>query len=402
MLATSVVQGHPVGRRTPGGQQDRVAGRTIYPLIARVRVPNGFALTAAAYRDALTKAGAWEELRNLLSGLDKRRISDLAKRAAVARAIVYAATDCDELRHEVTEAYKQLEQEYGANVAVAVRSSATAEDLPTASFAGQHESFLNIRGPRDLMTACRRCFASLFTDRAISYRIDKGFDHFKVALSVAVMKMVRSDRAASGVIFTLDTESGFRDVVFVTGAYGLGENVVQGAVEPDEFYVHKPTFNAGFRAVLSRRLGRKDKRMVYARGRMTTRNVATSRTDRERFCIPDKDVLKLAQYAIAVENHYSKKSGRPTPMDVEWAKDGRDGELYIIQARPETVASRRKPEALESYALKSSGKVLATGRAVGERIATGKVRLIKGKRDLRGSSRGKCLSHQPRARIGSP
>ena len=356
-----------------------------------VRVPNGFALTAAAYRDALTKAGAWEKLRNLLSGLDKQRISDLAKRAAAARAIVYAATDCDELQHEVTEAYKQLEQEYGANVAVAVRSSATAEDLPTASFAGQHESFLNIRGTRDLMTACRRCFASLFTDRAISYRIDNGFDHFKVALSVAVMKMVRSDRAASGVIFTLDTESGFRDVVFVTGAYGLGENVVQGAVEPDEFYVHKPTFNAGFRAVLSRRLGRKDKRMVYARGRMTTRNVATSRTDRERFCIPDEDVLKLAQYAIAVENHYSKKLGRPTPMDVEWAKDGRDGELYIIQARPETVASRRKPEALESYALKSSGKVLATGRAVGERIATGKVRLIKGKRDLRGFKPGEVL-----------
>ena len=232
-----------------------------------IRVPNGFALTAAAYRDALTKAGAWDELRNLLSGLDKQRISDLAKRAATARAIVYAATDCDELRREVAEAYKQLEQEYGANVAVAVRSSATAEDLPTASFAGQHDSFLNIRGPRDLMTACRRCFASLFTDRAISYRIDNGFDHFKVALSVAVMKMVRSDRAASGVIFTLDTESGFRDVVFVTGAYGLGENIVQGIVEPDEFYVHKPTFNAGFRAVLSRRLGRKDKRMVYAHGR---------------------------------------------------------------------------------------------------------------------------------------
>ena len=250
-----------------------------------VRVPNGFALTAAAYRDALTRAGAWDELRNLLSGLDKQRISDLAKRAAAARAIVYAATDRDELRREVAQAYKQLEQEYGANVAVAVRSSATAEDLPTASFAGQHESFLNIRGPRDLMTACRRCFASLFTDRAISYRIDNGFDHFKVALSVGVMKMVRSDRAASGVIFTLDTESGFRDVVFVTGAYGLGENIVQGTVEPDEFYVHKPTFKAGFRAVLSRRLGRKHQRMVYARGRPTTRNVATSQSDRERFCI---------------------------------------------------------------------------------------------------------------------
>jgi pyruvate,water dikinase len=356
-----------------------------------IRVPNGFALTAAAYRDALTRAGAWDELRNVLSGLDKRRISDLAKRAAAARAIVYAATDGDELRHEVTEAYEQLEQEYGANVAVAVRSSATAEDLPTASFAGQHESFLNIRGPRDLLIACRRCFASLFTDRAISYRIDNGFDHFKVALSVAVMKMVRSDRAASGVIFTLDTESGFRDVVFVTGAYGLGENIVQGTVEPDEFYVHKPTFNTGFRAVLSRRLGRKDKRMVYAHGRATTRNVTTSRSDRERFCISDEDVLKLAQYAIAVENHYSKRSGSPTPMDVEWAKDGKDGELFIIQARPETVASRRRPETLESYVLRSPGVVLATGRAVGERIATGKVRLIKGKQDLRAFKPGEVL-----------
>lgn len=356
-----------------------------------VRVPNGFALTAAAYRDALTEAGAWEELRKLLSGLDKQRISDLAKRAAAARAIVYAATDRDELRREVTEAYERLEQEYGANVAVAVRSSATAEDLPTASFAGQHESFLNIRSPRDLMTACRRCFASLFTDRAISYRIDNGFDHFKVALSVGIMKMVRSDHAASGVIFTLDTESGFRDVVFVTGAYGLGENIVQGVVEPDEFYVHKPTFNAGFRAVLSRRIGRKDQRMVYARGRATTRNVATSRYDRERFCIPDEDVLKLAQYAIAVEDHYSKKSGGPTPMDVEWAKDGKDGELYIIQARPETVASRRMADAIESYVLKSPGETRATGRAVGEKIATGKVRLIKNKQDLRAFKPGEVL-----------
>ena len=276
-----------------------------------VRVPNGFALTAAAYRDALTKAGAWDELRNLLSGLDKRRISDLAKRAAAARAIVYAATDRDELRREVTEAYRQLEQEYGANVAVAVRSSATAEDLPTASFAGQHESFLNIRGPRDLMDACRRCFASLFTDRAISYRIDNGFDHFKVALSVAVMKMVRSDRAASGVIFTLDTESGFRDVVFVTGAYGLGENIVQGTVDPDEFYVHKPTFNAGFRAVLSRRLGRKDKRMVYARGHTTTRNVATSQADRERFCIADEDVLEARPICDRRGKSLFEKVGQP-------------------------------------------------------------------------------------------
>lgn len=311
-----------------------------------VRVPNGFALTASAYRDALTQAGAWEELRRLLAGVDKRRISDLARRAAAARAIVYAATDHEALRREVADAYRKLEQEYGGNVAVAVRSSATAEDLPTASFAGQHESFLNIRGPHDLMEACRRCFASLFTDRAISYRIDNGFDHFKVALSVAVMKMVRSDLAASGVIFTLDTESGFRDVVFVTGAYGLGENIVQGAVDPDEFYVHKPTFIKGFRSVLSRRLGGKEKRMIYARGHATTRNVKTAPADRKRFCIGDDDVLELAQCAIVVEKHYSEKAGTPTPMDVEWAKDGSDGKLYIIQARPETVASRRKPESI--------------------------------------------------------
>ena len=356
-----------------------------------VKVPNGFALTAAAYRDALTEAGAWEELRTLLAGIDKRRIADLAKRAAAARAIVYAATDREELHREVEQAYRQLEQEYGPNVAVAVRSSATAEDLPTASFAGQHESFLNIRGPRDLMNACRRCFASLFTDRAISYRIDNGFDHFKVALSVAVMKMVRADLAASGVIFTLDTESGFRDVVFVTGSYGLGENIVQGAVDPDEFYVHKPTFGAGFRAVLSRRLGAKDKRMVYARGHQTTRNVMTSQADRKRFCISDEDVLELAKCAIVVEKHYSQKAGSPTPMDVEWAKDGKDGALYIIQARPETVASRRNPEALESYALKAMGKAVAEGRAVGEKIAAGKVRLIRNERELKTFQPGEVL-----------
>ncbi|MGA8902354.1 phosphoenolpyruvate synthase [Bradyrhizobium sp.] len=356
-----------------------------------VRVPNGFALTATAYRDALTQAGAWDKLRDLLAGIDKRRISELARRAAKARAIVYAATDQKDLRRQITEAYRQLEHEYGANVAVAVRSSATAEDLPTASFAGQHESFLNIRGARDLVEACRRCFASLFTDRAISYRIDNGFDHFKVALSVGIMKMVRSDLAASGVIFTLDTESGFRDVVFVTGSYGLGENIVQGTVDPDEFYVHKPTFNSGHRAVLSRRLGSKQMRMVYARGPKSTHNVTTPKADREQFCISDTDVLELARCAIVVEDHYSKKAGVPTPMDVEWAKDGSDGALYIIQARPETVASRRKPEALESYVLKSRGKVVATGRAVGEKIAAGKVRLIRSERELKAFQPGEVL-----------
>lgn len=375
-----------------------VGGKTaslgeLYSALARqgVKVPNGFALTASAYRDALAQAGAWDKLRKLLDGLDKRNIAELAKRARAARAIVYAATDQEALRREVGNAYRKLEEEYGANVAVAVRSSATAEDLPTASFAGQHESFLNVRSPDDLMLACRRCFASLFTDRAISYRIDNGFDHFKVALSVAVMKMVRSDLAASGVIFTLDTESGHRDVLLVTGAYGLGENIVQGTVDPDEFYVHKPTFNHGFRAVLSRRIGTKQIRMVYAKGRSTTRNVTTSKAAREQFCIDDKDVLELARCAIVVEKHYSERAGAPTPMDVEWAKDGNTGGLYIIQARPETVASRRGPEALESYALQSTGKVVAAGRAVGEKIAAGRIRLIRTERDLRAFKPGEVL-----------
>jgi pyruvate, water dikinase len=240
-----------------------------------IRVPNGFALTAQAYRDALSSAQALDELHSLLDGLDKAHVKLLRKAAAAAREIVYRATGTTALGETITAAYRKLEDEYGANVALAVRSSATAEDLPTASFAGQHESFLNIHGARAVVEACRRCFASVFTDRAISYRIDNGFDHFKVALSVGVMKMVRSDRAASGVVFTLETESGFRDVVFVTGAYGLGENVVQGAVDPDEFYVHKPTFREGYRAVLSRRLGRKQKRMIYGRGKSTaTRNIA--------------------------------------------------------------------------------------------------------------------------------
>ena len=228
-----------------------------------IRVPNGFALTAAAYRDALTAAKAWQPLHQLLDGLDKRRVDVLAERAAEARDIVYRATDTAPLREQISRAYRQLEKEYGANVAVAVRSSATAEDLPSASFAGQHESFLNVSGVDDLFEACRRCFASIFTDRAISYRVDNGFDHFKVALSVGVMKMVRADRAASGVMFTLDTESGFRDVVFITGVYGLGENIVQGTVDPDEFYVHKPTFRQGHRVVLSRSLGGKQLRMIY-------------------------------------------------------------------------------------------------------------------------------------------
>ncbi|NVN88306.1 MAG: phosphoenolpyruvate synthase [Rhodopseudomonas sp.] len=359
-----------------------------------VRVPNGFALIAEAYRDALTAAGAWEPLHRLFDNLDKSDVEKLAKHAAEARDIVYRATATGPLRDHIDRAYRQLETEYGANVAVAVRSSATAEDLPSASFAGQHESFLNVRGADQVFEACRRCFASLFTDRAISYRVDNGFDHFKVWLSVGVMKMVRSDRAASGVIFTLDTESGFRDVVFVTGVYGLGENIVQGTVNPDEFYVHKPTFRAGRRAVLSRALGDKQMRMIYADTGSGVRNVPVSEDERARFCISDAEVLELAANAITIEDHYSRSAGHPVPMDIEWAKDGDDGLLYIIQARPETVVSQRAPTGFETYALGGSGPVLATGRAVGEKIAAGPVRVITDASQLREFKPGEILVAQ--------
>ncbi len=345
------------------------------------RVPDGFALTAEAYRNALAGSGAIHELRRLLSGFDHHDVAQLADRAAKARQLVYEATGNAALRREIAAAYRVLGERCGKDVAVAVRSSATAEDLPTASFAGQHESFLHVRGERDVAEACRKCFASIFTDRAIVYRIDNGFDHFKVALSVAVMKMVRS--AASGVIFTLDTESGFPEVVFLTGAWGLGENIVQGKVDPDEFYVHKPTFKAGYRAVLSRSLGGKEMKLVYARGRgAATRNLKTPKHDRERFCLADPEVLELANCAIHIEDHYSQLAGRPNPMDIEWAKDGEDGKLYILQARPETVASQRKAEAFETYALKGTAPVLTSGRAVGEKIAAGTVRLIAEAREL--------------------
>jgi len=356
-----------------------------------IRVPNGFALTAHAYRDALTEAGAWDKLHEILDGLDKTHVEDLAKRASQAREIVFDATGTNRLRKEIARAYPTLENEYGANVAVAVRSSATAEDLPTASFAGQHESFLNVRGPEDLFEACRRCFASIFTDRAISYRIDNGFDHFKVALSVGVMKMVKADLASSGVAFTLDTESGFRDVVFITGVYGLGENIVQGTVDPDEFYVHKPTFRQGYRAVLSRSLGRKQMRMVYARGHGRTKNVSVPKSERERYCITDAEVLALADHAIRIEEHYSSSAGHSMPMDIEWAKDADNGQIYIIQARPETVASRRSPTTLETYALKGSFPALVTGRAVGEKIAFGPVRVIAGAHELATFQPGEVL-----------
>jgi pyruvate,water dikinase len=338
-----------------------------------VRVPNGFAITAEAYWHMLTGADALDPLRAALDGLDEADVVDLARRGKLAREIVYGAGLPDDLAQEILAGYRRLKDEYGEDVSLAVRSSATAEDLPTASFAGQHESYLNIHGEQSLLDACRRCFASLFTDRAIHYRIDQRFDHFKVALSIGVMKMVRSDLAAAGVFFSLDTESGFRDVAFITGAYGLAENVVQGAVDPDEFYVHKPTFEQGHRAVLRRVLGDKAVKMIFVEGgaKHTTRNIPTPKADRERYCIRGEDVLEIADYAIKIERHYG------VPMDMEWAKDGLDGRIYVVQARPETVASHRKPTTLENYVLDARGDVLTEGRSVGERIAGGRARLIE-------------------------
>ncbi len=338
-----------------------------------VLVPDGFAITADGYRHMLEESGAWKELHQTLDELDPSDVVDLAVRAKRAREIVYGAGLPPDLSAEILAGYRHLQDEYGESVSLAVRSSATAEDLPTASFAGQQDTYLNIRGDESLLDGCRRCFASLFTDRAIHYRVDQGFDHFKVALSIGVMKMVRSDLAASGVMFSLDTESGFRDVVLVTGAYGLGENVVQGAVDPDEFYVHKPTYEAGHRAVLRRLLGDKAVKMVFVEGetKHTTRNIPAPRSDRERYCITDEDVLELAGYAIAIEHHYGH------PMDMEWAKDGLDGKIYLVQARPETVASQRRPTMLESYSLDGTGEVLVEGRSVGEKIAAGRTRVIE-------------------------
>jgi pyruvate,water dikinase len=363
-----------------------------------VRVPNGFAVTAPAYRYAIEAAGVSDDLHAVLDPLDSSDVADLQTRAAAARDIVYNAGLPDDLQAEILAGYDQLRAEYGNDVSLAVRSSATAEDLPEASFAGAHDSYLNIRGEVALIEAVRRCYASLFTDRGMHYREEHGFGQFDVAQSVGVMKMVRSNLASSGVIFTLDTESGFRDVVYLTGAYGLGENVVQGAVDPDEFYVFKPTLASGHETVLRRTLGAKAIRMVYGNADtgLATRNEPVEAEDAREFCLADDEVITLAKAAVLVENHYSAKAGVPRPMDLEWAKDGVDGELYFVQARPETVASRHSVNELELYHLDTSGfdgdgAVLTTGHSVGSRVATGPVRVVTSLQGLRDVQDGDVL-----------
>lgn len=358
-----------------------------------IKIPNGFAVTSDAYWHVLESAGVLQELKDSLEGLDTTDVSDLAERGKKARSIVLDAGIPDDLWNEIKEAYDKLSEEYGPETDVAVRSSATAEDLPDASFAGQQETYLNVHGYHSLKDACNRCFASLFTDRAISYRVHHKFDHFKVGLSIGVMKMVRSDLASSGVIFTIDTESGFEDVVFITGAYGLGENIVQGLVNPDEFYVFKPTLKEGYMPIIKKKPGSKEIKMIYGRGdsRMLTRNVEVPLADRRKFCINDDEILLLAKYAATIEDHYSKKKGKAVPMDIEWAKDGNTDELFIVQARPETVQSRKRKDILETYFLDERSDVLVTARSVGDKIATGTVHVIDDVSKLSSFKQGEIL-----------
>jgi pyruvate,water dikinase len=343
-----------------------------------VRVPNGFAVTAAAYRHVVACGKIGGKLEKTLDGLDTADVADLARRGRAARDLILGAGIPPDLWAAIAEAYARLCDQYGPDTDVAVRSSATAEDLPTASFAGQQETYLNICGQNALREACSKCFASLFTDRAIAYREDRGFEHFSVALSIGVMKMVRADLATSGVMFTLDTETGFRDVVFITASYGLGENIVQGVVNPDEYFVFKPTRAQGFRPIVRKSVGAKKIKMVYGRGdsKMLTRNVEVAEADRRRFCLSDDEVLTLADYGMRIEAHYSAKAGQPMPMDIEWAKDGPEGGLFIVQARPETVQALKDREVLETFHLEGRGPVLVKGKSVGEKIAAGPARVI--------------------------
>ncbi|MGO4002800.1 phosphoenolpyruvate synthase [Pseudomonas fluorescens] len=340
---------------------------------AGVSVPGGFATTAQAYRDFLELSGLNQQIHDALDALDVDDVNALAKTGAQIRQWIMEAEFPEKLNAEIRTAFAALSAG-NPDVAVAVRSSATAEDLPDASFAGQQETFLNIRGVENVIRAAKEVFASLFNDRAISYRVHQGFDHKLVALSAGVQRMVRSETGTAGVMFTLDTESGFRDVVFITGAYGLGETVVQGAVNPDEFYVHKGTLAAGRPAILRRNLGSKAIKMIYgdeAKAGRSVKTVDVDKAERARFCLTDAEVSELAKQAMIIEKHYQ------CPMDIEWAKDGDDGKLYIVQARPETVKSRTQANVMERYLLKETGTVLVEGRAIGQRIGAGKVRIIK-------------------------
>jgi pyruvate,water dikinase len=355
------------------GGKNASLGEMIAHLTARgIRVPGGFATTAAAFREFLDGADLTQRIEARLAALDADDVGALARCGAEIRSWIVAAPLPPALEAAVAAEYRELTKE--GEFPVAVRSSATAEDLPDASFAGQQETFLNVRGLAGILDAIRHVFASLYNDRAISYRVHQGFAHADVALSAGIQRMVRSDLAASGVMFTLDTESGFRDVVFITASYGLGETVVQGAVNPDEFYVHKPMLAAGKHPVIRRGLGTKLTKMVFAddaRTGRTTRTIDVPQAERDRFCITDADIIELARFGVEIERHYGR------PMDIEWGKDGLDGRIYVLQARPETVKSRAQKERQEKYRLTGTSRVLASGRAIGQKIGVGRVRIVR-------------------------
>ncbi len=342
-----------------------------------IKVPNGFATTAYAYRYFIQAAGLEAKLRDIFAALNVEDVNNLQQCGKKARLLMLQTPLPQDLQEAIAVAYQTLCQKYGDDTDVAVRSSATAEDLPDASFAGQQETYLNVHGPKAVLESCNKCFASIFTDRAIYYRQTKGFDHLNVALSVGVQKMVRSDLAASGVMFSIDTETGFEDVALISAAYGLGENVVQGAVNPDEYLVFKPTLGQGFRPILTKRLGTKEIKMIYdVGGSKLTKNVPVSPSERAAFALNDDEILQLARWTCLIEEHYSRVRGVRTPMDMEWAKDGITNELFIVQARPETVHSQKVKNVLHTYHLKEKGEVLVTGRSVGEMIGHGKARVI--------------------------
>jgi len=343
-----------------------------------VNIPGGFAITAYAYRYLIKEAQIEEAIKDALAGLNTHDMENLQQRGERTRSIIRNSEFPPDLTQAIVDSYRKMEERYSKGVDVAVRSSATAEDLPDASFAGQQETFLNIREEGPLIDACKRCFASLFTNRAISYRHDKGFGQLDVYLSIAIQKMIRSDEASSGVIFSIDTETGFQDVVFITGSWGLGENVVQGAVNPDEYYVFKPTLKQGKRPIVGKRVGSKEIKMIYTDNpREPVKNIATTEEERNSFVLEDDEILTLARWACIIEEHYSKEAGFYKPMDIEWAKDGAEGDLFIVQARPETVHSQQKKKTIETYVLKETGTAILTGQAVGSKIGQGTAHIIE-------------------------
>ncbi len=361
------------------GGKNASLGEMIQQLVSKgVKVPNGFATTAYAFRYFIEKAGLKAQLSRLFADLDVDNVNQLQETGKQARSLIMHTAFPVELSNAIAKAYLQLCQKYGNDTDVAVRSSATAEDLPDASFAGQQETYLNVHSTPGVLAACHRCFASLFTDRAISYRHHRGFDHLDVALSVGVQKMVRSDLACSGVMFSIDTETGFKNSVLLSAAYGLGENVVQGAVNPDEYSVFKPTLKQGFRPILKKRVGSKELKMVYDDGSKFTKNLLVDEASRIKYALEDEEILQLAIWACVIEDHYSQVHNQYTPMDMEWAKDGITGELFIVQARPETVQSQKSQNILRSYHFtsKDARSPLIMGRSVGEAIGQGAARIV--------------------------